>query len=80
MKRVRKTKSGQPKNAEPESTTNSSGSVPTWQSVIAEAEERMAEARRLIDWAQKSALKRVQFGTQSDRDEALTNSRLGTKS
>ena len=80
MKKVRKAKAGRPKNGEPEFIPNLPGSVPTWHSVIAEAEERIAEARRLIEWAQESARKRLQFGSQSERDEALTKSQLGTKS
>lgn len=52
MKRIRKAKATQRKTAEPNAAPNPHVQQ-KWQSVIADAEEQMAQLRRTIEWAKQ---------------------------
>ena len=69
MKRIRRGRASQPKGAEREFNLGPPVSKPTWQSVIADAEERMAELRRTIEWAKQYERTRAPYlGDSATRD------------
>jgi hypothetical protein len=69
MKRIRRGRASQPKSAERELNLSPPASKPTWQSVIADAEERMAELRRTIEWAKQYERTRTPYlGVLATRD------------
>jgi len=56
-----KAKQREPTDEGPGSRLHDASSKATWQSVIADAEELMAELRRTIEWAREYTRNRVSF-------------------
>ena len=68
MKKTRKAKANHRKNTKSELSIIPLASVDTWaacQSVMADAEEQMAELQRTIEWAREYARSRVSFSVDS---------------
>ena len=54
MRRAKDAKASQQKPIESDSSSNAPVSKPSWESVVLEAEEQMAELRRSIEWAKEA--------------------------